>query len=401
MKKMTLNPVSKVLESLAFYFENDQWPAELIALDNAHGRVLAEDIVSTETVPAFSKSTVDGYAVTFFDAPCVLTAIGQVEMGEGTEAVLREGTCLYVPTGGMLPLGTDTMVMIEDTEKLAGGKVQFNKAANKRENIIEIGADMQIGKMVLSKGLIIDAHSIGAMAALGRYHVPVYKKPRLSIISTGDELTETSDPLKLGQIREINTFTLKVIAEELGFVVTKRQIVKDVYDVIEKAIREALEHSDLVVVSGGSSVGEKDYTYALLDRICSDGVLLNGMAIKPGKPTILAKHGCQPVIGLPGHPVSSIVVFRLLASALLGAWGWQVKEPHAVEAVLEKTIYAASGRDTYQMVWIEKNGVDWIARPTSGKSGMITLLTRSNGYVIIPKEVGTYEIGMKVKAYWF
>lgn len=396
-----LNPISEVMALLEEAFAQSPCHVEQVPIEESLGRILAEDILSQETIPAFAKSTVDGYAVQFAKAPCTLTLLGHVEMGEGTTLRLAKDNCLYVPTGGMIPEGTDTLVMIENTEKMSNGKIFFQKIPQERENIIEVGADMQVGSKVLEKGFVMDAHGIGAMAAMGRYEIPVFSKPKLTIFSTGDELTVSPDPLKLGQIREINTFTLKVLAQSLGFDVIQSGVLKDDYTAIKTALENAYDLSDMVVISGGSSVGEKDYTLALLNETCESGVLLNGMAIKPGKPTIIARHIGKPIIGLPGHPVSSIVVFNLLAKRILKTWGWQIKEPNEVSALLEKNIYGASGKDTYQMVWVEKKRGEWTATPTTGKSGMITLLTRSNAYVIIPKERGHFEQGRLVKAYWF
>jgi molybdopterin molybdotransferase len=322
-------------------------------------------------------------------------------MGSGNMSVLNKGECVYVPTGGMIPEGTETMVMIEDTEVLSEDSVYFKEAFVERENIIERGSDMSIGQVVLTKGTRIGTHEIGALAALGHFQVEVKKKPGVTFISTGDELTESSDPLKTGQIREINTFTLASIAEKQGMDVVMRKIVKDDYAEIKSTIEDAISRSDLVFISGGSSVGEKDYTYELLDEICDQGVLINGMAIKPGKPTIVSKHGDKPVIGLPGHPVSSIIVYELLASEILRSWGFEVPRHKGVEVTLSSSVRPAKGRDTYQMVQIKEADNQFIAVPTSGKSGMISLLTGSNGYVIVPKELEQLKEGLRVRAYYF
>lgn len=400
-QKMILNPIEKVLSDIHVFFGKTHEQYEMVELNHAIGRYLAGDVISSEMIPDFSKSTVDGYAIKFIDAPCALKKVGESHMGSDNSSILEKGECIYVPTGGMIPEGTETMVMIEDTEIRSEDTIAFKGAFIERENIIERGSDMSIGQVVLTKGTRIGTHEVGALAALGHYQVEVMGCPRVAFISTGDELTESNEPLLTGQIREINTFTLASIAHKQGMQVVMRKIVRDDYDEIKATIEDAISKSDLVFISGGSSVGEKDYTYELLDEICDEGVLINGMAIKPGKPTIVSKHGDKPVIGLPGHPVSSIIVFELLSSEILRSWGYEIPKHKSVDVTLSRTVRPAKGRTTYQMVQIKEVDNQFVAVPTSGKSGMITLLTGSNGYVIIPKEVDLLYEGSKVRAYYF
>lgn len=401
MHKMTLNPIETVCNLLRESFKEGYAPTETIALNQCFNRSLAHDFVSSEQIPAFAKSTVDGYAVKYAQKSTPLTLIGEVVMGQPTTLVLNEGTCIKVPTGGMVPHGTDTMIMIEDVSALSDGVIQVNTPSITRDNIIEAGQDMAVGKCVLTKGRVLKTHEIGVLAALGHYHVEVFKKPRLALISTGDELVDESQAIQMGQIREINTYTLAVLAEQMGFEVVSRQILKDDYLTIKQNIMNALTIADCIVISGGSSVGDKDYTYDLLQETCDQGVLVSGMAIKPGKPTIVAKHGHQPVIGLPGHPVSSIVVFEILMTEILNTWGFKLPKPHTTPVTLTAPVFAAKGRDTYQMVNIINENGQHMAYPTSGKSGMITLLTASNGYVVIPKEQKKFEKGESVLGYYF
>ncbi|HAS72919.1 MAG TPA: molybdopterin molybdenumtransferase MoeA [Clostridiales bacterium UBA8960] len=401
IKKIELNPIEVVLKLIETSFSSGPSGSERVLLEDALGRVLKYPLISHEMVPAFAKSTVDGYAIKNSDGPFVARLLGNVDMGLETSLVLKEGECVYVPTGGMIPDGSDAMAMIEDTERLEDGTVKFLKGAKGRDNIIEVGSDMSIGSEVLAAGTIIGVHEIGALASLGHYEVEVLKRPTIAIISTGDELVTSSEPLEKGKIRELNTFALSAICKKIGLTVVSKKVLPDQYALIRAHLDEAVNTADLVVISGGSSVGEKDYTQALMEDVCTEGVLLAGMAIKPGKPTIIAKHGDVPVFGLPGHPVSTIVVFNILAARLLKTWGHKVEDPHAVEVRLTKNVYAAKGRDTYQMVKISNRGNEWVATPTSGKSGMITLLTNSNGYVIIPKEAGMFSEGDVVKGVYF
>lgn len=401
VKKIELNPIEDVLKLIETSFPSGPMGTKKVLIEDALGRVLKYPLVSHEMVPAFAKSTVDGYAVKNSDTPFVARLLGAVDMGTEATFMLNEGECVYVPTGGMIPDGAEAMAMIEDTVRHEDGTVAFLKPVKGRDNIIECGSDMSIGSEVLSAGKVIGVHEIGALASLGHYEVEVLRRPTIAILSTGDELVTSSEPLEKGKIRELNTFTLAAICKKMGLKVVARKVLPDRYEVIRAALEDAVNTADIVVISGGSSVGEKDYTQALMAEVCDEGVLIAGMAIKPGKPTIIAKHGDVPVFGLPGHPVSTIVVFGLLAGRLLRTWGYSVAEPRTTAVRLTRNVYAAPGRDSYQMVRIEARDDGYIAMPTSGKSGMITLLTQSNGYVVIPKEVGMYREGDVVRGVYF
>lgn len=401
MKKIMLNPIENVLSLIRSDFIDKKPETEFVKLEEASHRILSEDLVSSELIPEFAKSTVDGYAIKYIETPCTLKLIGKVDMGEALDVILKEGECVYVPTGGAIPLGTDTMVMIEETDIIDTHLIRFNNTFTTRQNIIEVGDDMKPGQVVLKKGTRLKPQHIGVLASLGYQMVKVLKKPKICFISTGDELIKLDQEQSFGKIREINGYTLTAIAREMGFEVLDAIIVKDDYEVIKAEIEHAIGKADVVAISGGSSVGEKDYTYDLLEDTTSEGVLISGMAIKPGKPTIIAKHMQKPVIGLPGHPVSAIVVFKLIVGEVMKTWGYEVRRDHKVTLTLTKDIYAAKGRDTYQMVSLEETEKGILAHPTTGKSGMITLLSGSDGYVIIPKEVGVIKKGTVVEGYYF
>ncbi len=412
MKKIEMNPIESVLENLRLHFLGGYQEVESVTLEESYGRTLAEAIISDEIIPAFPKSTVDGYAVRSFTEPCVLNLVGKIGIGTTTDLVLNEGQCLYVPTGAFVPEGAQAMVMIETTSQVDPNHIRFSAPAPMGDNIINRGADMQLGDVVLQSGRVIREQEIGALASLGKYWVQVLKRPRVTLLSTGDELVDGGQlvdgeaaaqppPVSLGQIREVNSYTLGALCRKMGLEVIGRKVLCDDYQILLKKVGQAIEASDMVIISGGSSVGEKDYTYDLLSELCTPGVLSSGMAIKPGKPTIIAKHGNKPVIGLPGHPVSAIVVFKLIVGEILKTWGYSVPMDHGAKAILKKTIYGAPGRDTYQMVTLIKEEGRLLATPTSGKSGMITLLTNSNGYVVIPKEIQKIEGGQEVTGYYF
>ena len=401
MKRVDLNPIEDVIDIIKKNFNDKLHDSEVVSLQESYHRVLANDIISNEKIPAFSKSTVDGYAVKCFSPPRALKLIGKVDIGEKHDFTLDEHSCVYVPTGGMIPKGTEAMVMIEDTEAKEDNVILFKEVVSQKENIILAGEDMDIGETVLNAGAYIKPQEIGVLASLGLKEVSVYKKPRITFISTGDELITIDSQMEYGKIREINSYTLTALAMEMGFSVVGAHIIKDNYEEIKSGIQKAIDNSDIVVISGGSSVGEKDYTHELLCEIASNGVLINGMAFKPGKPTIIAKHGEKPIIGLPGHPVSAIIVFKLIVGELMKTWGFTIKRDPCVKATLSADVFAAKGRDTYQMVTLVETTDGIIANPTRGKSGMITLLSGSNGYIIIPKEKKTIKSGEKVDAFYF
>lgn len=400
MKKNELNPIGSVLQLIQSHFGQKKLQTEWVSLEESFGRVLSCDIVSEEMIPPFPKSTVDGYAVRFSEVPSQLKLIETVSIGHIGCLRVEEGTCIYVPTGGAVPPGTDTVVMVEQTCKISSELVQINKPSVIKDNIIDCGGDMQIGTLVLKQGRRISEHEIGALASLGIYDVPVYKKPLVSILSAGDELVAGKE-IKEGQIRDVNTYTIAALCRKMGLEIHSRQLLKDDYNDLVKALQLALQESDLVILSGGSSVGERDYTFDLINQTSRDGVILNGMAIKPGKPTLIGKDGQKPIIGLPGHPVSAIVVFKIIVTQLLQAWGYPPQEDRFLEVVLTRDIYSAEERDTYQMVTIYQDAGQWFASPTSGKSGMISLLTNSNGYIIIPHIQQKWCAGERVKAYFF
>ncbi|MCK8058541.1 MULTISPECIES: molybdopterin molybdotransferase MoeA [unclassified Fusibacter] len=401
VKGLSMTPIEEVLKTIGGAFMDRPLQSEDIGILNAAGRMLSDKIISRVTIPEFAKSTVDGYAIRFCSHTSVKKLIGKVGMGSVTDLTVDEADCVYVPTGAMIPSGAQTMVMVEDTVANEDGTVTIIGEHTKRNHIIEAGEDIKPGETVLHRHTLIGTHEIGALASLGFTEVNVLKKPTIMILSTGDELVSLEEAQIKGKVRDINTYMLKVEAEALGFEVLETKVLKDDYDLIRREVEQAVSKADVVCVSGGSSVGEKDMTATILSSIGDPGVLVHGMAIKPGKPTIVASIGGKPIFGLPGHPVSAIVVFRLLIKALLVTWGYKVASERKVQAVLVDEVVAAQGRDTYQMVSLTEENARLLANPTNGKSGLITYLTQSNGYVVIPKEIGRIEKGTVVDAYYF
>jgi molybdopterin molybdotransferase len=379
---------------------------ETINEDQLLGRVSSLEMFSAIEVPHFNRSTVDGYAVKSEDVsgssesmPMLLELIGEVEMGRDTQLSLSSGQCVYVPTGGMLPAGADSVVMIEYTEPFSETSIAVYSPTVKKENVLAKGDDLQIGQSIMEKGQIILSKDLGVLASTGHRSAVVYKKPKVALISTGDEIVTRPEDLSPGRILDINTFALKGLIKASGAIPVGIKHYPDDYDILRDGILKAMEIADMVIVSGGSSMGEKDNTAKIFNEIGDPGVLFHGLSIKPGKPTIVAKAGKMPLIGLPGQPVSAMIVYRVIVDYLL-------KEIFHVSGLKEsvhrkrltRNIMGAPGKTTFQMVSEDDdNGIT----PIYGKSGMIRLIASANGYVIIPSDIEGYEAEEEIDYYRF
>lgn len=387
MELLKVKSVDEMKKIIKNSFNNLKLETETISINEGLNRVLREDISSTMNVPHFNRSVVDGYAVKLTDVQGASTAIpgflritGEVLMGKETHLVLNQGETIYVPTGGMLPQGTEAMVMIEYCEKLGDKDLAIYKNAGSNENIMLIGDDIKIGECVFQKGHLLRPQDIGVLSALEYLEVDVLKLPRVTIISTGDEIIRPGEVPKPGEVIDINTPALAAVTQRLGAKVVFMGYARDDCDIIQLALKNALEKSDMVVLSGGSSMGEKDYTSKVIDNLGE--VLLHGLSVKPGKPTILGMVNGKPVVGLPGQPASAIMVYMIILREFMTIfYGQDQFKYQTIQGILMENIHAAPGRRTFQTIAIkEVNGLIEV-RPTFGKSGMITLLSYSDGYI--------------------
>ncbi len=391
MKMFNVSSVDEARKKLTEHFSEFKLEIEEIRISEARGRILAEDVFSNENVPHFRRATVDGYAVIAKDTfgaseslPAFIEIIGEVHMGSPSEFSISSDKAVYVPTGGMVPDGADAVVMIEYCEKLDDDNIAINKPVSPKENIIGIGDDVKKDEKVLERGLKIRPQDVGVMTSIGVEKVLVYKLPKIAIISTGDEIVDPSEEVQLGQIRDINTYTLSALAEEAGCNVTKKIVVKDQYHILKDILEKSINENDIVIISGGSSVGTKDITGVVIDEAGEPGVFVHGVAIKPGKPTILAKVRNTAVFGLPGQPVSAMVVFKVFVEYFIKyIQGIDTEIEPSIEAKCTSNIHSAQGKETYQMVTLERQEEGWIANPVYGKSGMITLISKAKGYIRI------------------
>ena len=390
---------------------------EEVSIFHLLGRVLAEDILSCENVPGFNRSTVDGYAVRACDTggaseslPCFLKVIGEVEMGcDPSELMVGPGECVYVPTGGVVPLGADAMVMVEYCEAFGTDQMAVYSSVSEGNNMVLEGDDISCGQVVLRRGQKVSPADMGVLACLGRTSAIVYKPWKLVILSTGDEII---DPVKIpgpGQVRDVNTYGLYGLAKEYGFDVLGFQIVEDNAEVLRQRVELAMRQADLVILSGGSSQGKKDETASVIGTLASSGVLTHGLAVKPGKPTILGfdEPTRTALIGLPGHPVAAMLLFREVAGRLWETLTgqYQVEKKTSVEGILTANVAASPGRKTWQLVTVDFEGKRDEAAglpqvtPVWGKSGMIRTLSQADGYMEIEKNDEGINRGEQVKVW--
>ena len=390
-----------IIDQLAKAYKIDN---ETIKTIDACHRTLAQDIVSKADVPAFNRSTVDGYAVLTGDThgatsaiPSLLETKGEIEMGQVVTEAVGSLETMYVPTGGMLPDNADGVVMIEDAEVLDETTIAIYRAITAGDNVIHRGDDIQIGTVALEKGRTITAIDIGVLSALGIDEVQVIAPMKVTILSTGDEIVAIDQQASLGQIYDVNGNVLDWMCRDLGMEIVHRDIVKDDYDALYSAVLEGTKTSDLILLSGGSSVGTRDYTYDVINNLEDSEMFLQGVAVKPGKPTILGRGNGKIIFGLPGHPVSSIMIFKLFVESFVRQVTGQEKENRPFEGVLTESVHGAPGRAMYHMVNLKQQEDHLDVIPNYGRSGMISLLSTSVGTIRIDANAEGIEAGTVVK----
>lgn len=372
-------------------------PRELEAdIDSSVGRILSRDIVSPEDLPSFTRSTMDGFAVNSSDTfgakdgmPAYLTISGEVFMGKRPDFFIKKGEAAKIPTGGMLPEGSDAVVMFEHTGSIDETMIEVLKPTAPGENIIRAGEDCEKDQTLLKKGHRIRPQDIGALAGLGITRIWAYDKPRVAVIATGDEIVPASSPLKAGQVRDINSHSLSGLIEANGGVAIQKGILKDTYEVLIKAVKESVLNDDLIIITGGSSVGTKDLTAKIINDAGEPGVIFHGVSVKPGKPTIGGIINSKPAFGLPGHPAAIMVCFDLFIKPVLKLLTGEKDSlssciKRTVKARLSKNILSSAGREDHVRVSLEKKDDVLWANPVLGKSGLITTLVKADGTIIIP-----------------
>ena len=391
MKLLKVDTLAQARERLLEAAKECLPETERVALADASGCILAEDIVSEEMIPAFRRSSVDGYAVCSKDTagatesiPVFLKVLEEVEIGHPAVSKIEPGTCAYVPTGGMVPEGADAMVMVEYSERFGTDEVALYENVPYGKCIVLPGEDVKTGDIVLKVGTRIGPAQAGTLAALGVVQVPVFKPWKVAVLSTGDELVRIDQVPGPGQVRDINTWALSCYVKKTGLELVSAEAVKDEEVLLEEKIREAVKACDLILISGGSSQGKKDMTMEILNRISKEGVFTHGLALKPGKPTILGydKEKHTLLGGLPGHPAAALAVFHLLFVWLWKQVTGQPDQP-PLEAFMTTNLAGAPGKTTCLLVKLQMAPQGLEAEPVFGKSGLISTMAEADGYVLI------------------
>ena len=384
---------------------------ETVATHEALGRVTAAEILSPEDLPAFPRSTMDGYSVRAADTfgaseslPAYLELAGEVPMGRLPTVSLSIGMAAGAFTGGMLAEGADAVVMEEHTQRAGETTIEVLRPVAPGENVLMVGEDIRAGELVLPSGHLVRPQDIGGLTALGITNVQVARRPRVSIVSTGDELVAPGETPGPGQIRDINTYTISALVEKHGGVAVPIGLAKDDYEEQRAAAAKGLEQGDILIFSAGSSISSRDLTASVIDGLGSPGVLAHGISLKPGKPTIVALVDGKPAFGLPGNPVSAMVVFGLLVRPTLNILCGldPAPGPVTVTARLTRDVASAAGREDH--VQVRLNGArdgGRTAEPVFGKSNLIYSLVRADGTIRVPADKAGLYAGEEVKVSLF
>ncbi len=383
---------------------------EVIPVTEAAGRVLARGIRATLDLPHFTRSYMDGYAVRATDTAsgrARLRIIGTVTMGRGAPCGIARAETLRVPTGGMLPPGADAVVMTEHAREHPDGTVEITHAAAPGENVMQRGEDVRRGQLVFERGRRLRAADVGALSGVGTSRLLVYRRPRVAVIATGDEIVSPDVTPGPGQVRNVNQYALRAMIVAAGGQTVDLGVVPDRRPLIARALARAIRSADLVLVSGGSSVGTKDLTPVVIAAMPKARMLVHGIQIKPGKPTLVARIGGKPVVGLPGNPTSALVIFELFAAPLVRRLGGEPAErmfvpPRQTIARLGRPLTSQLGREDWLRVILTEHAQrGLIAQPAAGGSGDIVSFVRADGMVCVPPETSSLPAGATVQVHLF
>lgn len=367
---------------------------ERIRLEDALFRVLAEEIISPENLPVSSRATMDGYAVRAADTfgaseslPAFHSVVGQVNMGMLPKFEVKNGQAAEIPTGGFLPKGADAVVMVEYTRPIGHDTIEVVKPVTIGENVLDQGGDVAKGEVLLLPGRRFRPQDVGLMAGLGLTDVLVFQRPKVVVVSTGNEIVPIHQCPSPGQIRDINSYSLSALVRTVGAEPIMYGVIPDDTSLLKERLERGIMEGDVVVVSGGSSVGERDLMGEVVARLPNAKILVHGVALSPGKPTLLAKVTGKALFGLPGHPVSTMIVAQIFLMPFLkficgeelerGPLGSKVK------ATLATSIPSAHGREEYFRVKLEEKNGELYARPVFGKSSMISTMVKSDGLIVV------------------
>jgi len=387
---------------------------ETLPVPDCLGRVPGGDgLTAKEQLPPFSRSTMDGFAVRARDTfgcsesePALLEIIGEISMGSaGTEFTLKPGQAIHIWTGGELPVKGDAVVMVEYTHLMDDRTVEILRPVAPCENIIRAGEDFEKGSAILPEKRMLRPQDLGLLSGLGRTALRVHRRPRVGILSTGDELVAPDQPLAPGKIRDINSTTLAALVTEAGGVPKCYGIIEDNLDKMLAVCEDALQDNDMLLLSGGSSVGRRDFTLQVLEGLKGSKLLAHGVAIRPGKPTLLASKGNKAIFGLPGHVASAMVVFYLFVRPLLRLFSGLAPD-HGLKSIqvhCGEQIPSVIGREEYVRVSLEQKPTAElpVATPVYGKSGLLHPLIAADGLLVIGRDVEGLDAGARAEVLLF
>jgi molybdopterin molybdotransferase len=394
--------VKTASQALAEFRPDHKTPIETVALEAARRRIPAADVRAREALPGFSRSSVDGFAVRAGDTfgasesiPAYLRVIGAVRMGAEAEDEVGPGTAVAIPTGGMLPPGAEAVVMIEHTQEATSDTVEVVRPVAPGENIVRGDEDAAGGDAIAPRGRPLRAQDLAMLAAAGIVEIAVHAAPRVTILATGDEVDPPhTQALAPGHVRDALSVSVGALVRDAGGEPAPEAIIPDDGDVLQHALRDAVAGSDVVVVCAGSSVGARDQTAGAVAALPNAEIWCHGLAIKPGKPTLLASSDGIPIIGLPGNPRSALVVFRLIGMPLVRrVGGWTAEPPSgAARARLSRDLPSAAGRLDVVQVRLR----DGTAEPIFGPSALLSVLTAADGYLIVSEDDSGLSAGEPV-----
>ena len=384
--------------------------SEQVSASDALGRVTAEAIPSAEDLPAFARSTVDGFSLRATDTfgaseglPAYFSVVGEVPMGRPPAVSVSTGQAAVTSTGGMLAVSADAVVMVENTQQVDAATIEVMRPIAPGENVVQPGEDVKRGEAVLPAGHCLRSQDLGGLTALGLTQLKVAQKPRVALLSMGDEVVPPDVQPGPGQIRDVNTYTISALVQEAGGVAIPLGIAKDDFEEQLTRARQGLEKADLLVFSAGSSVSSRDLTADIINKLGDPGVLVHGLSLRPGKPAIVGLVGDKPVFGLPGNPVSAMIVFDLLVRPVLYhlcGCGAPPARPTIV-ARLTQDIASAPGREDYLPVKLVAENDSTVAQPIFGKSNLIYTLIRAGGLVKVPLDQAGLYAGEEVEVRLF
>jgi molybdopterin molybdotransferase len=410
----------EALRMIDQHFHVPVLPREEIAISDTLGRIVSEDFISPEDLPEFDRSTMDGYAVRSADTfganeslAALFKVVGDIPMGTMPGRGIAKGEAMKIATGGALPKGADAVVMFEHAQPVDSVSIEVVKPVAPLENVVQAGDDIRRGETVLVRGHRIRPQDMAALAGLGMTRIKVIGRPKVAIISTGNEIVPADTVPGPGRIRDSNSYDLEGLITQGGGIPLKKGIIPDDYARLRATLEGASKDADLILMTGGSSVGTSDLTAKVINDMGGPGVLVHGVAIKPGKPLVIgligSVHGDVPVFGLPGHPAAVSICFDVFVRPVLTRLSGEVPHPalegmppyRTVKARLTRSIASSPGREDHVRVTLEKKDDGLWARPVFGASGLVSTLVKALGTVVVPlNEIGI-EAGEEVEVRLF